>query len=121
MSNLIILDTRISLEKEFKLALRAIFGFSYIKLRHLNKIFGTNTRYIYLMKDLNFFARDSIPFFLPDLAIFGGDLSNKISLERNKFLSLKCYKRNRYLLGLPVNGQRTHTNAKTAKKLRLKF
>ena len=43
MSNLIILDTRISLEKEFKLALRAIFGFSYIKLRHLNKIFGTNT------------------------------------------------------------------------------
>jgi hypothetical protein len=39
MSSIIILDTPISLEKEFKIALKEIFGFSYIKLRHLNKVF----------------------------------------------------------------------------------
>ena len=39
MSSLIILDTPIPLEKEFKIALKEIFGFSYIKLRHLNKVF----------------------------------------------------------------------------------
>lgn len=121
MSSFVILDTSISLEKEFKTALRPIFGFSYIKLRHLNKIFGTNTRSIYKMKDLNVFQRNMVSFYLPDLAVFGSDLKKKISLEQDKFFSLKCYKRNRFILGLPANGQRTHSNARTAKRLRIKY
>ena len=99
MSTLIILDTPISLEKEFKVALKNIFGFSYIKLRHLNKVFGVNTRSNYKIKDLK----------------------KQISLEQDKFFSIKCYRRNRLLLGLPAHGQRTHTNAKTSKKLRIKY
>lgn len=121
MSNLIILDTPISLDKEFKLALKAIFGFSYYKLRHLNKVFGTNINSKYSLKDLNFIERNSISFYLPELSIFGSDLVKKISLEHHKYFSLKCYKRNRFILGFPVNGQRTHSNGKTAKKLRLKI
>lgn len=121
MSKLIILDTPISFEKEFKAALRVIFGFGYLKLRHLNKIFGTNIRSNYKMKDLSAIERNLISFYLPDLAIFGSDLRKLISSEQDKFFSLKCYKRNRFLLGLPANGQRTHTNAKTVKRLRIKF
>lgn len=121
MSNIIILDTSISLEKEFKISLKDIFGFSYIKLRHLNKVFGVNTRSNYKLKDLNLVERNLISFYLPDLNLFGSDLKKQISLEQDKFFSLKCYRRNRLLLGLPAHGQRTHSNAKTAKRLRIKY
>jgi small subunit ribosomal protein S13 len=119
--SLIVLDTLIPLEKEFKLALKPIFGFSYIKLRHLNKIFGVNTRSIYMIKELKLKERNAISYYLPDLSLFGSDLKKQISLEQDKFFSLKCYKRNRLLLGLPAHGQRTHSNAKTAKRLRIKY
>ena len=121
MSNLIILDTQVSLDKEFKISLCSIFGFSYIKLRHLNKVFGVNTRFNYKIQDLNTLERNLISFFLPDLALFGSDLKKKISLEQDKFFSLKCYRRNRLLLGLPAHGQRTHSNARTAKRLQIKY
>lgn len=121
MSTLIILDTPISLEKEFKIALKEIFGFSYIKLRSLNKVFGVNIRSIYKIKDLNVIERNLISFYLPDLSIFGSDLKKQISLEQDKYFALKCYRRNRLLLGLPAHGQRTHTNAKTAKRLQIKY
>jgi small subunit ribosomal protein S13 len=121
LSNLIILDTPISLEKEFKIALKAIFGFSSLKLRHLNKVFGINTRCIYKIKDLNLVERNLISFFLPELSLFGSDLKQKISLEQDKFFSLKCYRRNRLLLGLPAHGQRTHSNGKTARRLKIKY
>lgn len=121
MSSIIILDTPISLEKEFKIALKEIFGFSYIKLRHLNKVFGVNSRSIYKIKDLNMNERNLISFYLPDLNIFGSDLKKFISSEQDKFFSLKCYRRNRLLLGLPAHGQRTHSNAKTAKRLQIKY
>ena len=121
MSNLIILDTPILLDKEFKTALQSIFGFSYIKLRHLNKLFGTNSRCIYKLNNLNLVERNLISFYLPDLAIFGSDLKKRISLEQDKFFSLKCYRRNRLLLGLPAHGQRTHSNGKTAKRLKIKY
>lgn len=121
MSSFIILDTPISVDKEFKSALKKIFGFSYIKLKHLNKIFGVNTRSTYKIKDLYFFERNLISFYLPNLNIFGSDLQKKITLEQDKFFVLKCYKKNRLLLGLPARGQRTHSNHKTAKKLQLKY
>jgi len=121
MSTLIVLDTPVSLEKEFKIALKEIFGFNNSKLRYLNKMFGVNTRSNYKMKDLNVIERTLISFYLPDLSIFGSDLKKKISLEQDKFFSLKCYRRNRLLLGLPAHGQRTHSNAKTAKRLQIKY
>jgi len=116
-----ILDTPVFYRREFKISLKAIFGFSYIKLRHLNKSFGTNVRRNFFLSELNLHERNMIMFHLPDLALFGSDLMKKISLEQEKFFSLKCYKRNRFLLGYPANGQRTHTNARTARKLRIKF
>lgn len=121
MSKSVILDTPVSLEKEFKIALKSIFGFSYIKLRHLNKIFGTNNRKIYKMTSLTEKDLTSITFYLPDLAVFGSDLKRELSMELDKFFALKCYRRNRLLLGLPAHGQRTHSNARTAKALKIKF
>ena len=92
MSTIIILDTPVSLEKEFKISLKKIFGFGYTQLRYLNKVFGINTRSIYKMKELNVQERTSISFYLPDLNIFGSDLKKKLSLEQDKFFSLNTSK-----------------------------
>jgi ribosomal protein S13 len=64
MSNLVILDTQIPLDKEFKIALKSIFGFSYIKLRHLNKIFGLNSRCNFKVKELKPSERNLIANFV---------------------------------------------------------
>ena len=44
------------------------------------------------------------------------DLKKKKILIAKKLILIKCYKGFRKIKGLPVRGQRTHTNSKTAKK-----
>src|SRR3990167_7059595 len=53
--------------------------------------------------------------------IAGFNLLKLINFEKEKFLETRCFKRNRYLLGLPANGQRTHTNGLTARKFKIKI
>jgi len=45
-----------------------------------------------------------------------GDLKKLKSLKLKKLLSIKSYKGFRLKQGLPVRGQRTHTNARTSRK-----
>jgi small subunit ribosomal protein S13 len=45
------------------------------------------------------------------------DLKKLDTLTLKKQILIKCFKGLRKLKGLPVRGQRTHTNCKTAKKL----
>lgn len=58
----------------------------------------------------------TIKLYLPDLTMFDADLKKLISTEYDKFFELRNYKRFRFVLKLPVRGQRTRSNAKTAKK-----
>lgn len=44
------------------------------------------------------------------------DLKNLKLFKKNKLISIKTYRGLRSNRGLPVRGQRTHTNAKTARK-----
>lgn len=48
--------------------------------------------------------------------ILSSDLKKYKSLRLKKLVSIKSYKGLRRTQGLPVRGQRTHTNAKTARK-----
>jgi len=47
------------------------------------------------------------------------ELKKKKTLTAKKLIFIKCYKGLRKIKKLPVRGQRTHTNAKTAKKFAL--
>lgn len=49
-----------------------------------------------------------------------GDLRRRISLDIKRLMDLGCYRGLRHRKGLPVRGQRTHTNAKTRRKRRSK-
>lgn len=44
-----------------------------------------------------------------------GDLRREIALNIKRLKDLGCYRGIRHRKGLPVNGQRTHTNARTRK------
>ena len=44
-----------------------------------------------------------------------GDLRREVSMNIKRLMDLGCYKGLRHRKGLPVNGQRTHTNARTRK------
>ena len=76
-----ILDTPVFYRREFKISLKAIFGFSYIKLRHLNKSFGTNVRRNFFLSELNLHERNMIMYHLPDLALFGSDSMIAVNLH----------------------------------------
>jgi len=44
-----------------------------------------------------------------------GDLRREISMNIKRLMDLGCYRGLRHRRGLPVHGQRTHTNARTRK------
>ena len=44
-----------------------------------------------------------------------GDLRTEVSMNIKRLMDLGCYRGLRHRKGLPVNGQRTHTNARTRK------
>jgi len=44
-----------------------------------------------------------------------GDLRKNISLDIKRLMDIGCYRGLRHRKGLPVRGQRTHTNARTRK------
>lgn len=44
-----------------------------------------------------------------------GDLRREVSMNIKRLMDLNCYRGIRHKRGLPVRGQRTHTNARTRK------
>ena len=44
-----------------------------------------------------------------------GDLRREIQQNIKRLMDVRCYRGSRHLKGLPVRGQRTHTNARTRK------
>lgn len=88
------------------------------KLKHLYKILGLNQQKFWNIKMLEINQINKIKQYLPELGVFDSDLKKALSVEQDKFFELKCYKRNRFLLKLPVRGQRTKSNARTVRRLK---
>ncbi len=44
-----------------------------------------------------------------------GDLRREVNMNKKRLMDLGCYRGLRHRRGLPVRGQRTHTNARTRK------
>jgi len=44
-----------------------------------------------------------------------GDLRREVQQNIKRFMDIKCYRGLRHIKGLPVRGQRSHTNARTRK------
>jgi len=110
-----LINTEISNNKIVYFALRKIFGLGKYRVQLICKKAGfaynckilklTNEQIIQLVKII-----ETLNFSLSN------DLKKNQALLLNSFIEIKLYKGLRRLKGLPVRGQRTHTNAKTAKR-----
>ncbi len=57
---------------------------------------------------------------LQEEGMIEGDLRKEMSLNIKRLMDIGCYRGLRHRRGLPVHGQRTHTNARTRKGPRRK-
>lgn len=97
--------------------LRKIVGVGLPRASYLLALIGlaTNIRVAYV----NLYYFFVITFLLKQY--YGTDIFLKRMRENRlkDFLAFKSYKSIRFAAGLPIRGQHTHTNAKTAKNIRL--
>lgn len=121
LTPLIVMDYIIDITKEFRIAFSNIFGISFIKNEQLKKLFGITTLKKWKLNDFNKKIIFETSNYFNSTTIAGFNLLKLINFEKEKFLETRCFKRNRYLLGLPANGQRTHTNGLTARKFKIKI
>jgi small subunit ribosomal protein S13 len=110
-----LIESNIPENKSVYLGLTHIYGIG--KSRSLfickNLGFSLNLKIKYLSKDqLNKLIK-TIDFLNFELA---SNLKKIKLLNAKKLISIKSYKGLRRYQGLPIRGQRTHTNAKTARK-----
>lgn len=100
-------------EKRVEVALTYIFGIGLSRSREILSATGVNkdTRVRDLAEDEIVRLRDYIE---KNLKI-EGDLRREISQNIKRLMEIGSYRGLRHRRGLPVRGQRTHTNARTRK------
>ena len=109
-------DTELKSGQVFRLALKKIPGIGLARANYLCDLVGLSstcrTEFLnnYLFLVLIFLLKQ----------YYGTDVFLKRMRENSlkDFLAFKSYKSIRFAAGLPIRGQHTHTNAKTAKNLK---
>ena len=98
--------------KHVAVALTAIYGIG--RSRALKICFYCHVDPMKKMKDLN---EESVALLRKEISklVIEGDLRRKVSLSIKRLIDLGNYRGRRHRRSLPVRGQRTKTNAKTAK------
>jgi len=59
--------------------------------------------------------------FFNSFSIIDSKMSNKILMRLQLYYDVKLYKGLRLKIGLPIHGQRTHSNAGTSRRLKIKL
>ena len=70
------------------------------------------------LKDLQFFQKDRLLRILNDYYVFDVQLRIQRKQAIQRLIQIKSYRGHRLKDGLPVRGQRTHTNARTSRARR---
>ena len=99
--------------KRVVIALRYIYGIGPTNAAQIVERVGIDParRVNQLTEDEIFLIRDAID---RDFRV-EGDLRREVAMNIKRLMDLGCYKGLRHRKGLPVHGQRTHTNARTRK------
>ena len=99
--------------KRVEIALRYIHGIGPAKAREIcEKVGIEQKRRVAELTDSEILRiRESID---ADYMV-EGDLRREVSMNIKRLMDLGCYRGLRHRRGLPVRGQRTHTNARTRK------
>lgn len=111
-----ILDTEVLNKKSLIFSLESIYGIGYFQSRLLCRKLGysENLTISALTEDQLF---DLINLIKKSGLTLTTELKKFQALLLKREVRLKSYRGLRRIRGLPIRGQRTHTNAKTAKRL----
>ncbi len=108
-----IAGVNIPTQKRVEIGLRYIHGIGETKAREIcEKVGITADRRVHDLTDAEVIQiRETID---RDYLV-EGDLSREVAMNIKRLMDLGCYRGLRHRKGLPVRGQRTHTNARTRK------
>ncbi len=101
------------LNKRVEIGLTYIFGIGRTRSNKILSLAAVdpNTR----VKDLTEDDVRKIRQVIQDQGEVEGDLRKNVGLDIKRLVEIGCYRGVRHRRGLPVHGQRTHTNARTRK------
>nr|AML60604.1 ribosomal protein S13 [Moramonas marocensis] len=102
-------------EKSIYIALSILYGLGHQKSIDICSSLGIH--YLLPLRDLSDIQMTRISNFIEDQYTIESQLRKIQQNNIKRFISIRSYRGMRHLYGLPVHGQRTHTNAKTQKKL----
>ncbi len=107
-----ILGVDLPRNKAMKIAIKAIYGVGPV----IGKLVLTSAG-VDLEKNSNDVSEEEINKIRTELDKYTleGDLRREIGLNIKRLKDMSCYRGVRHKKGLPVRGQRTHTNARTRK------
>ena len=100
-------------DKRIEIGLTYVYGIGRTSAKKILDMTGINpdTR----VKDLTDEEEAKIRECIDHHFIVEGDLRREISMNIKRLMDIGCYRGLRHRKGLPVHGQRTHTNARTRK------
>ena len=99
-------------KKHIKVALLSIFGIGLTRAMEVCQKIGVNPAT--KVSDLTEQTVKAIQQVVSELQV-EGDLRRKVAMDLKRLKDIKCYRGIRHRRRLPVRGQRTRTNARTAK------
>lgn len=99
--------------KRIEISLTYIFGIGRARARSLLNKAGVDEAI--KVKDLTEEQVSNIRKVIDQEGKVEGDLKKEISMNIKRLMDIGCYRGMRHRRGLPVRGQRTHTNARTRK------
>ena len=100
-------------DKRIEIGLTYVYGIGRTSAKKILEATGINpdTR----VKDLTDEEEAKIRECIDHHYVVEGDLRREISMNIKRLMDIGCYRGLRHRKGLPVHGQRTHTNARTRK------
>ena len=100
-------------QKRVEIGLQSIFGIGPTRAKILMEKMGIDTRA--RVNDLTDEQANTLTNLIQNDYKVEGDLRREVTGNVKRLMEINCYRGIRHKRGLPVRGQRTHTNARTRK------
>jgi len=114
---LYIFESELPENKSLTFSLRYIYGIGKFQSNLICKKLGVSVNY--KTKDLKSNQKLLLIKIIESLnLLISSDLKKKVDLNNSRLINIKSYRGLRKSYGLPIRGQRTHTNAKTSRKIK---
>ena len=108
-----IAGVNIPTEKRVEIALTYIFGIGRTKSREICEAVGIpRERRVNQLADAEIIRIREV---IDQTCIVEGNLRREVAMNVKRLMDMGCYRGLRHRRGLPVRGQRSHTNARTRK------